>query len=125
MNGLAISAALTILWTLKYYDGTDFSGLKQLRDGITDVQDQEHFVVSPLHRFVRHPWYFLILIILWTRPMDQATLIGTVLITLYLMIGSRLEESKLLIYHGEQYQCYRSQVPGLFPLPWKYLKKAS
>ena len=124
MNGLAVVAAFTILWTLKYYDGTDFSGLKQLREDMTDVLDQERFVISPLHRFVRHPWYFLILIVLWTRSMDQATLISTVLITLYLVIGSRLEENKLLIYHGEQYRHYRSQVPGLFPLPWKYLKTA-
>lgn len=122
-NGLAIAAALAIFLTLKYYDSSDFSGLKQFREKITDVEDQEQFTISPIHRFVRHPWYFLILVILWTRSMDEATLISTLLITAYFTIGSRLEENKLIVYHGQKYQSYRKQVPGLIPLPWKYLKK--
>ncbi|HFD12248.1 MAG TPA: hypothetical protein ENJ32_07245 [Crenotrichaceae bacterium] len=124
-NSLAIVAVLAILWTLKYYDSSDFSGLKQFRQGIHEVEDMEQFTLSPIHRYVRHPWYFLILIILWTRSMDEATLISTVLITAYFILGSRLEENKLMVYHGDVYRNYRNQVPGLFPLPWKYLKTST
>jgi protein-S-isoprenylcysteine O-methyltransferase Ste14 len=60
---------------------------------------------------------------LWTRSMDEATLISTILITTYIILGSRLEENKLMVYHGEIYQSYRNQVPAIVPLPWKYLKK--
>ncbi len=122
-NGCALAAILAFLWTLKYYSANDFTGIKQLREGKTETLDQEQFIISPLHRYVRHPWYFLLLIILWTRSMDQARLISTVLITIYLTLGSRLEENKLLVYFGEQYKSYKNQVPGLIPLPWKYLKK--
>jgi protein-S-isoprenylcysteine O-methyltransferase Ste14 len=122
-NGLTIAAVVAFFWTLKYYDSADFSGLKQYREKLVVVEDQEHFVLSPLHRYVRHPWYFLILIILWTRAMDEATLISTVLITAYIVVGSRLEEHKLMVYHGDVYRNYRQQVSALIPVPWKYMKK--
>jgi hypothetical protein len=43
------------------------------------------------------------------------------LMTLYFIVGSRLEEAKLLAYHGAVYRRYRERVPGLMPLPWKTL----
>ncbi len=123
-NGLAVSAMLVFFWTLKYYDSSDFSGLKQLRKGIAEAKDYQHFTLSPLHHYVRHPWYFLILIILWTRSMDEARLISSILITAYFFLGSWLEENKLIIYHGDLYRYYRNKVPAFIPIPWKYLKKS-
>jgi len=122
-NGLALTALLLFIRSLRYYDSSEFSGLRQLRNNIQAVEDQENFCLSPLHRFVRHPWYFLALVLIWTREMDQATLISAILISGYFVIGSRLEEQKLVIYHGKIYQRYQARVPALFPLPWRYLKK--
>jgi protein-S-isoprenylcysteine O-methyltransferase Ste14 len=85
------------------------------------VEDQERFYISPLHRWVRHPWYFLGLVILWTRDMDGVRLVSSLVISGYFVIGSRLEERKLLVYHGERYRRYCQQVAGLLPLPWRYL----
>ena len=123
-NGLALLAVLGFLWSLRYYDGMEFFGLRQWRAGVRTVEDQESFRISPLHRFVRHPWYALALVLIWTRDMDPALLLPAVLISLYFVIGSRLEERKLMEYYGEVYRCYRSQVPALIPLPWRYLGKA-
>jgi protein-S-isoprenylcysteine O-methyltransferase Ste14 len=50
-------------------------------------------------------------------------LLSAVLITFYFVVGSRLEEGKLMEYYGEVYKCYRAQVPALIPLPWRYLNK--
>jgi len=119
---LAAAAVAGFLWSLKFYDGSEFLGLRQLRERNTSVDDQEQFRLSPLHRRVRHPWYFFALVIIWTRDMNAEMLITAILITLYFVIGSRLEERKLLRYHGEIYRRYRRRVPGLFPLPWKYLR---
>jgi protein-S-isoprenylcysteine O-methyltransferase Ste14 len=85
------------------------------------ILDQERLRISPLHRFVRHPWYSLGLIIIWSRDMTEAWLITCVLATLYFIFGSRLEEAKLMRYHGEAYRRYRAAVPALLPLPWRYL----
>jgi len=123
-NGLALLAVLGFLWSLRYYDGMEFFGLRQWRGDVRTVEDQESFRISPLHRFVRHPWYALALVLIWTRDMEPALLLSAVLITLYFVIGSRLEEGKLMAYHGEVYRRYRMQVPALIPLPWRYLSKA-
>jgi protein-S-isoprenylcysteine O-methyltransferase Ste14 len=51
-------------------------------------------------------------------------LVSAIAITLYFKIGSLLEEKKLVAYHGKTYEQYRRQVPGLIPLPWRYLSKS-
>lgn len=120
-NGLALMACLGFVHSLKYYDTQEFIGLRQLRSNTQSAEDQEHFHLSPYHRFVRHPWYFFGLVLIWTRDMNTAMLFSSVMITLYFIIGSRLEEKKLLVYHGDAYRHYIKCVPGLLPLPWKFL----
>jgi protein-S-isoprenylcysteine O-methyltransferase Ste14 len=121
-TALAVAAIAGFLWSLKFYDSKEFLGLRQLSERNASVDDQERFQLSPLHRWVRHPWYFFALVILWTRDMNAAMLITAIIMTLYFIIGSRLEERKLIRYHGDVYRRYRERVPGLVPLPWKYLR---
>jgi protein-S-isoprenylcysteine O-methyltransferase Ste14 len=122
--GLTLLALGAFVWSLRFYDSGEFLGLRQLRLRIHDIEDQELFHISPLHRYVRHPWYALGLIMVWTQEMDPARLLSAMLITLYFIIGSRIEEEKLLIYHGDVYREYRQQVPGLIPRPWRWLSRA-
>ena len=122
-NSLRFSAIAGFLWTLKYYDGSEILGTRQLKQGEKSVEDQEHFHISPIHRYVRHPWYFLGMVYIWAGDMGAAWLISCIMLSLYFIIGSRLEERKLLAYHGETYTRYTKAVPGLFPLPWRYLSK--
>ena len=123
-NTLAILAALGFIWSLKYYDLQEFFGIRQWRGQVTQITEQEHLKISPLHRFVRHPWYFFAMVLLWSRDMDLAQLITSVMLSLYFTIGSRMEEKKLLVYYGERYQRYKQRVPGLFPLPGRVLSAA-
>jgi protein-S-isoprenylcysteine O-methyltransferase Ste14 len=122
-NGLAALALLGVAWSLRGYDGSEFLGIRQWREKECAVEDQERFQISSLHRFVRHPWYSLSLVLIWTRDMDLAFFVSAVVITLYFIIGSILEERKLIIFHGEKYRAYRKFVPGLIPLPWRYLSR--
>jgi len=119
--GLSLMALALFAWSLKHYDLQEFLGMRQLRDHETRVEDQEHFNVSPLHRFVRHPWYFLALVLIWTRDMHAAQLLSGVFVSAYFIYGSRLEEAKLLTYHGDAYARYRNKVAGVFPVPGKIL----
>ena len=122
-DGLAALAVLGFVWSLRVYDSGEFLGLRQWRAGEQRVEDQERFHISPLHRFVRHPWYSLGLVILWTRDMDAARLLAATLATGYVVIGMRLEERKLIAYHGERYRAYRARVPALVPRPWRWLDR--
>ncbi|MES9964380.1 MAG: hypothetical protein ABW116_12635 [Candidatus Sedimenticola sp. 20ELBAFRAG] len=120
-NGLALLALFGFAWSSRYYDGDEFLGLRQWRDRERRVEDQERFQISPLHRYVRHPWYSLGLVLIWTRDMNPEFLVTAILATLYFVFGSRLEERKLIAYHGEVYRRYMARVPGLIPRPWRYL----
>lgn len=120
-NGLALAAAAGFAISTRYYDMDAFLGLRQLREGATTADGRETFTLSPLHRHVRHPWYALALVLVWTRDMNMATLVSSVMITLYFVVGSRLEENKLLAAHGEKYRRYKARVPGFVPLPWMSL----
>jgi len=120
---LILGAAAGFLWSMRHYDGSEFLGLRQWREGVRSVQDQEHLHISPLHRCVRHPWYFLGLVLVWSQDMDPAFLTSALAITLYFVVGSRLEERKLLRYHGAAYREYRERVPGLIPRPWRCLSR--
>jgi protein-S-isoprenylcysteine O-methyltransferase Ste14 len=123
-DGLSVLAVAGFLWTLRYYDGSEFLGLRQWRADSRSVLDQEAFHLSPLHRAVRHPWYTLGLVLVWTRDMDTARLVSAVMATLYLALGLWLEERKLIVYHGQAYEAYRRRVPALLPRPWRVLSAA-
>ena len=125
LNWLADSAAIFALigfiWSLKFYDLREFSGF--LNPSKQNAFEVAKLQISPLHRYVRHPWYFFMLVIIWTREMNQTQLVSAFVITLYLIFGSRLEENKLIAQFGDGYRDYCSQVSGLIPLPWKILSR--
>lgn len=120
-NGLALLALLGFFWTLRDYDTAEFLGTRQWRRSERRIEDQESLHISTLHRYVRHPWYFLALVLVWTRDMDGALLISAICITVYFVLGSMYEERKLLIYHGDAYKEYMRRVPGLIPWPGRHL----
>lgn len=124
-NAVALLAVFGFLYSLKFYDSGEFIGLRQLRDREQRVEDQESFHLSPLHYFVRHPWYFLGLLIIWTRDMPPVMLLTAILATVYFIVGSWLEERKLIAYYGDAYRQYQSRVPALIPLPWHRLDAKS
>ncbi len=120
-NGLAAAALFGAMQSSKAYAMNDFLGLGVL--GGDKGIERDVFRLSPPHRFVRHPWYSFGLVIVWTRDMNAAMLVSALAITLYFVLGSWLEEQKLIAIHGDTYRRYRERVPGLLPLPWKYLRR--
>jgi protein-S-isoprenylcysteine O-methyltransferase Ste14 len=120
----ALAIALAgFAWSMKWYDGATFLGLRQWRDRVGPDAECEAFTLSPLHRHVRHPWYTLGLLVLWTRDLNAAWLMAAIVVTIYLAIGSRLEENKLIALYGSAYRRYRRRVPGLLPIPGRSLSK--
>lgn len=122
-NAIALVAISLFIWSLRFYDSSEFIGTRQWREKRLALEDQETLTISPLHRFVRHPWYSMALALIWTRDMDLAFSISATCMTLYFVIGSQLEERKLIVIHGDSYRRYKGQVPGLMPLPWKWISR--
>ena len=115
-DGLALAARGGFAWSARYYDLGEFAGVRR--------PEGSGLRISPLHRHVRHPWYSLGLVILWSRDMNAAWLVSALLISAYLVVGSRLEERKLVAEFGEAYRSYQRRVPGLVPRPWRRLSAA-
>lgn len=123
-DGLALGALAALLLPGAGYDTGAFLGWHPWREGRRDGGDGEPFRIGLLHRFVRHPWYALSLVLIWTRDMTALRLVSALWITAYFIVGSRLEERKLIAAHGDRYRHYRVRVAGLLPLPWKTLSRA-
>lgn len=121
-NGLALAAILGFAISSRGYDMAEFLGLRQLREHQPD--DRQQFSLSTIHRYVRHPWYCFGLLLIWTRDMNGPLLVSAIAITLYFVVGSKLEEAKLVARYGDTYRQYLKRVPGLIPLPWKFLRAA-
>lgn len=120
---LSVLALVGFIVSLQYYDLPEFWGTRQLKEHNTSVYDQENFHISPFHRYVRHPWYFFAIVLIWTRDVSTLQFLVYTLVTVYFFYGSRLEERKLIAYHGEVYKKYQQKVSGIIPLPWKILSK--
>ena len=123
-NGLALAALAAFWFSTGTYDMGEFLGTRPLREKRADAVEHEGFRISPLHRFVRHPWYALGLVLVWTRDMNAPLLVSASAVTLYLFVGAWLEERKLATHFGAAYRAYCAKVPGLIPLPWKRLSAA-
>jgi len=122
MNGLALLALACFFVSTRAYDMGEFLGTRQLREHVSD--DHQTFTLSGFHRFVRHPWYCIGLVLIWTRNMNESLLVSSLALTAYFLVGSILEERKLVARYGDAYREYMARVPGLIPVPWKFLSTA-
>jgi protein-S-isoprenylcysteine O-methyltransferase Ste14 len=86
--------------------------------GLAEEKLHQKLSVDGMNRFVRHPLYFSTLIVVWGVLLLQPTreYMGVaVIITIYLIVGTKLEEKKLLEIFGQEYRNYQKQVPMLIP----------
>ena len=104
----------------RHYDIWQVLGIKQIREGSTDlaITDTGELDTSGVLGMTRHPWYLATMLLIWARQMDVSALIVNVILTFYLVVGTYLEEKKLLREFGESYRNYQQKVPMLIPYKW-------
>jgi methanethiol S-methyltransferase len=89
-----------------------FIGLRQLLGG----KDAGGLRTTGIYSVVRHPLYTLGLGILWLFPVMTAGFLGLACgITVYILIGSTLEERRLVNEFGAEYIQYKKRVKKLIP----------
>jgi len=103
----------------KNYDMEYFLGISQwqrYREG--KAARSLPFACSGILRYVRHPWYSGGMALLWAAgPITDVSLLTKIILCLYLVAGTLLEEHKLRRELGDMYVRYCSLVPML--IPWK------
>jgi protein-S-isoprenylcysteine O-methyltransferase Ste14 len=67
---------------------------------------------------VRHPWYAGLVLLLWARDLDVAGLVASGVLTAYILVGTLLEERKLVREFGEAYRDYQRRVSMFVPVRW-------
>lgn len=76
------------------------------------------FRVRWLYRYVRHPIYLGVLLMLWATPhMSVGHALFATGMTIYIFIGARYEERDMLKHAGDAYREYKEKVPMVFPVP--------
>ena len=80
--------------------------------------DAMDFYTTGILEYVRHPWYSGSILLVWAfGSISDVSLISKTILTAYLIIGTFLEEKKLIHEIGESYLEYRRRNPML--IPWK------
>ena len=104
----------------RHYDIHQLIGIKQIREGTTDVgiTAAGELDTSGVLGMTRHPWYLATMLLIWGRQMDVAALFVNVILTAYLIVGTYLEEKKLVREFGEKYRNYQKKVSMLLPYRW-------
>jgi methanethiol S-methyltransferase len=108
IGGLLIMISASI----KYF--AQVTGMKILRKN----NFKDEFIYSGMNSVIRHPLYAGTLVSVWSLLVFSASassLIVCIIITLYVLIGIKFEEKKLMIKYGETYKKYISRVPMLVP----------
>lgn len=111
-----LAGFILLLLSLRQYNLSEFAGTQQYK--YKTPPTPEKLNTTGLNKWVRHPLYFSTLLLIWGyflfRPTDL-NLVISVITSLYLYFGTKLEEEKLIEEFGKDYQNYQKKVPMLIP----------
>lgn len=107
-----------LLWAgARTYDVRRFLGLVDA--DMSAPSQPEPLVTDGILSRTRHPWYLAVLLMLWSHDLAARDLVTSSLLSLYLVIGTHLEERRLLGRYGDAYRAYRERVPMFLPFRWR------
>ncbi len=121
-----LMTASVLFWAgAQRYDMRLFLGIEQIRCGKPHLllSETEEFAATGVFGLTRHPWYLGSLLLIWSilPAYSPEDLLVSAILSGYLIIGTVLEERKLVAEYGEKYRRYQRQVSML--LPWKWRRK--
>lgn len=61
--------------------------------------------------------YLATLVFMWSLNSTKADILVHLILSIYILIGIRLEERKLVQQFGSDYLSYKDEVPALIPIP--------
>jgi protein-S-isoprenylcysteine O-methyltransferase Ste14 len=120
LTGLYYIGWLTVLYSTFLIHHFDLFGLRHVYLYLLGREYTPlEFRTPSLYKFVRHPLMLGFFLAFWATPrMTIGHLVFAIAMTVYIIIGTILEERDLVNTFGETYINYRRQVP-IFPLPRK------
>jgi protein-S-isoprenylcysteine O-methyltransferase Ste14 len=122
LHGLYALGWGMVLYATFLIDHFELFGVRQVVDyAFGRAARPAPFTERSLYRVVRHPLMLGFLVAFWAAPvMSPGRLLFAGVITAWVLVAIRVEESTLVELHGELYEGYRRRVPALLPRlrPW-------
>ena len=115
---LISGALLMFFWAFFFnYDSLSFFGIRQILSfgKIKKINPTEEIRRNGLLGIMRHPMYFALILYLWCQTFRMMDILINTVLTIYVIIGTRLEEKKLVLEFGDTYIKYQQEVPMLIP----------
>jgi protein-S-isoprenylcysteine O-methyltransferase Ste14 len=119
---LISGSLLMFFWAFFFnYDSLSFWGIRQILNFRKEkkVNPSGGIKRNGLLGIMRHPMYFALIIYLWCQTFRVIDIVTNSLLTVYVIIGTILEEKKLVLEFGEAYIKYQQEVPMLIPFTKK------
>jgi len=119
---LIAGSLLMFFWAFFFdYDSLSFFGIRQILNinKTAKTCGPGQLKRNGLLGIMRHPMYFALIIYLWCQTRTVAELVVNVVLTIYVIIGTILEEKKLVLEFGESYINYQQEVSMLIPFTKK------
>jgi protein-S-isoprenylcysteine O-methyltransferase Ste14 len=115
---LMYGSLLMFFWAFFFnYDSLSFFGIRQIMNyGKTkNTNPSVGIKKNGLLGVIRHPMYLCLIIYIWCQTFRMLDIIVNVILTVYVIIGTILEEKKLILEFGDYYKKYQQEVPMLIP----------
>ncbi len=115
---MIVLAVVLIISGARHYSISQFLGVRQIRSqssraAMTDTGDID---TTGILGITRHPWYVAVFLLLWASDLNLGILLVNAVLSGYLVIGTLLEERKLVLEFGDKYREYQQKVSMFFPL---------
>lgn len=119
---LISGSVIIFLWAFFFnYDSLSFFGIRQILNQrkIKKLTPSNELKKNGLLGIIRHPMYLALIIFLWSQTFTLFNMLINIILTIYVIIGTRLEEKKLVLEFGDVYVRYQQEVPMLIPFTKK------
>jgi protein-S-isoprenylcysteine O-methyltransferase Ste14 len=109
-----------------HYSMSQLFGIRQIKTGRGGqaASDYDTFDTSGILGMIRHPWYIAGILLVWAGDLSLSTLLINIVIIAYFVVGTFLEERKLLLEFGDRYREYQRNVSMFIPYKWVKAKMA-
>ncbi len=109
---------LMFFWAFFFnYDSLSFFGIRQILNfgKVKNINPSEALKKNGLLGITRHPMYLALILYLLCQNFRMADIVANIILISYVIIGTILEEKKLVLEFGDAYVKYQQEVPMLIP----------
>jgi methanethiol S-methyltransferase len=122
---LMTASLLIFFWAFFFnYDALSFFGIRQILHfgKAINANPSEAIRKNGLLGIIRHPMYLALIIYLLCQNFRMVDIIVNTILIIYVIIGTKLEENKLVLEFGEAYVKYQREVPMIIPFTKKTVR---